>query len=261
MLAIGAFAWYWAARRFRRKGLAFLWAAAGGVLFYLYWCVSSQQARFILPLFFPVLFLAASGLAWLPVRWRNAALAVIAAATLLSFQPEVWKNFYYAWRSMPVARQAPADFLRFADREKEYANLLDYIGRTLPEEAKVMLVFDRRGLYMPRRCVLGTPFFQEAFFTPGSGIAGRGVRRACAGRSRLHRDSGRRRISAQPGPDFGFRPGERAVDAAFSRAPEKRKASFRAGSGEWPLPAVESRALKVYITRDLSTISIWNDHG
>lgn len=78
MLAIGAFAWYWAARRFRRKGLAFLWAAAGGVLFYLYWCVSSQQARFILPLFFPVLFLAASGLAWLPVRWRNAALAVIA---------------------------------------------------------------------------------------------------------------------------------------------------------------------------------------
>lgn len=169
MLAIGAFAWYWAARRFRRKGLAFLWAAAGGVLFYLYWCVSSQQARFILPLFFPVLFLAASGLAWLPVRWRNAALAVIAAATLLSFQPEVWKNFYYAWRSMPVARQAPADFLRFADREKEYANLLDYIGRTLPEEAKVMLVFDRRGLYMPRRCVLGTPFFQEAFFTPVPG--------------------------------------------------------------------------------------------
>ena len=32
-----------------------------------------------------------------------------------------------------------------------------------------MLVFDRRGLYMPRRCVLGTPFFQEAFFTPVPG--------------------------------------------------------------------------------------------
>lgn len=188
--------------------------------------MSSQQARFILPLFFPVLFLAASGLAWLPVRWRNAALAVIAGGDASVVSAEVWKISTTPGAPCRCARQAPADFLRFADREKEYANLLDYIGRTLPEEAKVMLVFDRRGLYMPRRCVLGTPFFQEAFFTPGSGIAGRGVRRACAGRSRLHRDSGRRRISAQSGPDFGFRPGERAVDAHFLELLKREKLLF-----------------------------------
>lgn len=29
-----------------------------------------------------------------------------------------------------------------------------------------MLLFDRRGLYVPRDYVLGTPFFQEAYFTP-----------------------------------------------------------------------------------------------
>ncbi|MBS1369795.1 MAG: hypothetical protein HPZ91_07560 [Lentisphaeria bacterium] len=166
MLVIGTLSWYFAARRFRRKGIAFLWAAAGGVLFYLFWCASSQQARFILPLFFLVLFYAGSGITFLSTRWRNVALAAIAAATLISFQPEVWRNFYYAWRSMETARKAPADFLRFADREKEYANTLDYIACNLPAAARVMLLFDRRGLYVPRDYVLGTPFFQEAYFTP-----------------------------------------------------------------------------------------------
>ena len=167
LLLIGAAAWYRAARGgLRNRLLPFLWAAGGGVLYYLFWCLSSQQSRFLLPFLFPVAFFAASGLALLPGKWRNAALVLIAAATLLSFQPEVWKNFYFAWRSLEAARKAPADFLRFATREKEYVNVLDHLARTVPADARILLVFDRRGLYVPGRCMQGTPYFQEKFFTP-----------------------------------------------------------------------------------------------
>ena len=166
MVAIGAICWYLAARRFRGKGKAFLWAGAGFLLFYLFWCFSSQQARFILPFFFLVLFLAGSGIGFLSKSRQNLALGAIVVATLISFQAEVWKNFYFAWRSLEAGRKSPVHFLHFADREKEYANVLDYIARNLPADARIMLLFDRRGLYVPRDYVLGTPFFQEEYFTP-----------------------------------------------------------------------------------------------
>lgn len=179
LVVIGALCWYLAARRFRGKGKAFLWSGAGFLLFYLFWCLSSQQARFILPFFFLVLFLAGSGMAFLPGRWRNIALAVIVAATLISFQPEVWKNFYFAWRSLEAGRKAPVDFIRFGSREREYMNVLSFLAESLPSDARVMLLFDRRGLYMPRDYVLGTPFFQEAFFTPVPESSGEVYDRFC----------------------------------------------------------------------------------
>ncbi len=167
MIAIGAGGWYWTVvRRRRRAALPFLWVAAGGFLCYLYWCLSSQQTRFLLPVGFLVLFWCGSGLRLLSVRVRNWLLGALAAATLVSLQPDVWKNFYYAWRSLEVGRKAPVDFVRFGSREREYMNMLSFLADTLPEDARVMLLFDRRGLYVPRDYVLGTPFFQEAYFTP-----------------------------------------------------------------------------------------------
>ena len=152
MLILGGAAWYRVARKSGRRLLPFLWAAGGGVLYYLFWCLSSQQSRFLLPFLFPAAFFA--------------ALLLIVAGTLFSFQPSAWKNFYFAWRSLEAGRKAPAGFLRFATREKEYVNVLDFLARTVPADARIMLIFDRRGLYVPGRCVLGTPYFQEAYFTP-----------------------------------------------------------------------------------------------
>ncbi len=166
MLLLGAAAWYRITRRQGRRWLPFLWALGGGALFYLFWCWSSQQSRFLLPFFFLVAFFAASGIAGLPEKWRKAALVLLAAATLVSFQTKVWMNFYYAWRSLEVARKAPVQFLQFADHEKEYANVLDYLARSTAKDSRILLIFDRRELYMPRRCLLGTPYFQEEFFTP-----------------------------------------------------------------------------------------------
>ena len=35
-----------------------------------------------------------------------------------------------------------------------------------PEDARVMLLFEHRGFYLPRNHVIGTPVFQEAGFSP-----------------------------------------------------------------------------------------------
>ena len=44
--------------------------------------------------------------------------------------------------------------------------MLDYLSRETPEESRVLLLFERRGLFVPRDYRIGTPYFQEKFFTP-----------------------------------------------------------------------------------------------
>ncbi len=167
LLVLGAGAWYSVLRqRMCRRFRPFLWVVTGGVLFYLFWCLSSQQTRFLLPFFFLAAFFAGSGIARLSKKWKVIALVLIAGATLISFQTSAWMNFYYTWRSMELARKAPLEFVRFADRDREYMALLDFVAQSTPSEARVMLIFDRRTLYMPRHCELGTPYFQELYFTP-----------------------------------------------------------------------------------------------
>jgi hypothetical protein len=50
--------------------------------------------------------------------------------------------------------------------ERDYLPLVRAIAdQTLPD-ARVMLLFEHRSFYLPRDCVIGTPFFQELGFTP-----------------------------------------------------------------------------------------------
>jgi hypothetical protein len=47
-----------------------------------------------------------------------------------------------------------------------YLPLVQAAGDLTPEDARLMLLFEHRGFYLPRRHVIGTPFFQENGFTP-----------------------------------------------------------------------------------------------
>jgi len=46
-----------------------------------------------------------------------------------------------------------------------YLQACNVICDTTPKDAKVMLIFEHRGLYIPRRHVIGTPYFQSKYFT------------------------------------------------------------------------------------------------
>ena len=39
-------------------------------------------------------------------------------------------------------------------------------SRETPANSRVLLLFERRGLFVPREYRIGTPYFQEQFFTP-----------------------------------------------------------------------------------------------
>ncbi len=163
LLILGSVALFRQARR-----LSFLkWAFLGGVAFYLFWGLSSQQSRFLLPFFCPAAFYAGAGLCFFRRRYRRGALVLLVLAALVSFESPVYLSYWNAWQIVRTTkREQPARFLGHAGRDVEYANALDYVSRNTPPGAKVMMLFDRRGLYMPRRYVLATPFFQEEFFTP-----------------------------------------------------------------------------------------------
>jgi hypothetical protein len=53
-----------------------------------------------------------------------------------------------------------------APKEHEYVALVSAIAEQTPPEARLMLLFEHRGFYIPRDFRIGTPFFQDAVFTP-----------------------------------------------------------------------------------------------
>jgi hypothetical protein len=50
--------------------------------------------------------------------------------------------------------------------EVEYVPLVDAIDKITPKDARLLLLFEHRSLYIPRQCVIGTPFFQAEGLTP-----------------------------------------------------------------------------------------------
>jgi hypothetical protein len=52
-----------------------------------------------------------------------------------------------------------------------YLPLLRALREQTPDDAKILLLFEPRGLYLPRTHVIGTPFFQEQVFTPPKNFA------------------------------------------------------------------------------------------
>ncbi len=162
----GAVGWFLRGRRqpFRVRWLWFPLAAA--LAGYAFWSFSSQQSRFLLPLYFFALFFAGSAIRNWPKRMRIGISVLIVLAVAASLEVAQLRHYYLAWRSLELSRRAPSEFLKLGTRDPEFLAVLDYAGRETPEESRFLLLFDRRTLYFPRSVELGTPYFQELWFTP-----------------------------------------------------------------------------------------------
>ena len=57
-------------------------------------------------------------------------------------------------------------FLKNAVRDPGYIETMNALADKTPSDSKVMLLFERRGLYCPRPYVIGTPYFQARYNTP-----------------------------------------------------------------------------------------------
>jgi hypothetical protein len=137
---------------------------AGACALYAFWFLTSQQARFLMPACF-LLTLAAS-FAWPLLSWVPRA-ALSAALPVLALVSVPRDNYYLAARACGVQTGAvsPLEYIDFANPDR-YIYACQGILENTPPDARVLLLFEQRGLYIPRAYRIGTPFFQGRYFTP-----------------------------------------------------------------------------------------------
>ena len=134
---------------------------------YLFWFFTAQQARFALPGILAVMPLAALGLSRLHGKQRKLILAALLTAVIFSAPWRTAGRYVGSWMTVAGIIK-PADYVRISidDKESEYSQLTQAVFETTPSDARLMLFFEHRSFYVPRACVIGTPFFQEQSFMP-----------------------------------------------------------------------------------------------
>jgi hypothetical protein len=153
---------------FRDKRVTGVRLVVAAILFYAFWFFTSQQSRFLMPLFIIFILLSAGLMRYLDERAKRLAAIVLLAASVFGVWQVHGPFFHYktAWKFVYSGREPiRLQYLSVIMRDPGYIQAMETLCRT-PKQAKVMLIFERRGLYVPREYVIGTPFFQARFFTP-----------------------------------------------------------------------------------------------
>lgn len=134
---------------------------------YVFWALTSRQTRFLYPLLFTSALMLAESVPPLKAR-KSGGLALLLALAVVATAgsyPRL-RHYWTAWRMLPQAQQDPARFLALATKDPAYFNTLKLLGAVVPKQARVLLLFERRSLYVPRYFEHATPLFQEARLTP-----------------------------------------------------------------------------------------------
>jgi len=133
-------------------------------VFYSFWFFTAQQSRFLLPAVF-VLFIASKyAIHRVSANFVKLLTLLLLIISPLSIPDNFRKSCFLSWETV-LGRIKPADYL-YSSTGPGYLKSVDIANTKLPKNAKLMLVFENRGLYFNRDYVIGTPFFQEKFFTP-----------------------------------------------------------------------------------------------
>jgi len=131
--------------------------------FYAFWVLTSQQARFAIPFVLMANILAAMGLRQVRGNARRVVLGLVLLATTFSLP---WRNAGYYLGSWLVATGAiTATSYVDESTDHKYVPLVGAVAELTPTNAKLLLLFEHRGFYLPRERAIGTPFFQSAMFT------------------------------------------------------------------------------------------------
>ena len=149
------------------------------LFYYIFWFMTSQQTRFLQPLLFLILLAAIHGIRKLELKWQKATIIILTLIWLGSFlYPPVkgdtigssnWmavRHFQMAWRGLRYFPNNTLGFLKAAVRDPGYIEAMTALAEKTPPDSKVMLLYERRGLYCPRPYVIGTPYWQAKYNTP-----------------------------------------------------------------------------------------------
>jgi hypothetical protein len=134
------------------------------LVFYCFWFFTSRQARFLLPTYFLVVLTSSFALRRFSLSGQVAISILLVVLTLGTLPLRVYKQFVLASECLR-GNITPADFI-YSGTEDGYLQACQEIMKHTPSSARVLLLFEQRGLYVPRTYFIGTPCFQERFFTP-----------------------------------------------------------------------------------------------
>lgn len=162
LLVLGAFALESLVRG--RFGRLVAWPAFVSVWLYVGWYLTAQQARFAVPMLFAVVILASFGLRRLRGSLRRWALVLLLATTVASLPWKTAGYYFGSWETV-LGFWTWRDYVDDGT-DSRYLPLVEAIREQTPADAKLLLLIEHRGLYLPRANLIGTPFFQEAIFTP-----------------------------------------------------------------------------------------------
>lgn len=162
-LAVCGLLFWWQSFRtlLKLRKVLFL-AAASVILPYLLWTLCFPQTRFIIPLI-PITALAgAIALCKLPGRKILITSAVVLFSATFIFQSAgPLRHYLISWRIFSHVQKSPGSALPRLTGDPEYFKALEFFA-SLPQKSKILLLFERRGLYVPRNYTIAVPGFEPS---------------------------------------------------------------------------------------------------
>lgn len=147
--------------RLRGERTAALPLAAVALLLYGAWYATAQQARFLVPAALVVTLLAGAGWSRLGAGAQAWCPALLVAASLASLPWRTAGYYLASWETLAghwTWSEAVDD-----GTDSRYVPLVQALADRTPPEARLLLVFEHRTLYLPRPAEIGTPFFQAKY--------------------------------------------------------------------------------------------------
>ncbi len=135
-----------------------------GLAMYVIWFFSAQQARFFLPGVLTLYVCAGIFIGKLRSSYQKTAASALFVLALLSFPWRASGYYYYSWSQL-LGKTRRIDFVHTGTGDG-FLEAVEAVIHLTPEDSIVMMMFEHRIMYFPRMTVIGTPYFQEQYFTP-----------------------------------------------------------------------------------------------
>ncbi len=134
------------------------------LILYLFWFLTAQQSRLAIPLFVVVVVLGAAAIKSLAGRTKMLVEWLLVVSTIVSLP---WANagYYFASWETNLGIWSRTDWVNDSLTE-EYIELATKIDEATSPGSRILLLIENRSLYIPRCCIIGTPFFQAPGLTP-----------------------------------------------------------------------------------------------
>lgn len=132
---------------------------------YTIWFFTSQQTRFLMPVYFIMVIPAAYLLKSFPVRFTDILLGILLFNMVYSVAAANKNHFITAWR-LASSQRNNVRFLQVSTDDPGYIEAMSYLAEETPDDSKVLLLLERRGLYVPRNYEIAAPYFQAKYLTP-----------------------------------------------------------------------------------------------